>query len=266
MKKLKKCQRVENYLNKLFMGSGFNLEELEKLKHTALLGIEELEGIGDRTISNVLNRFKIKKGLEPRKNEKSKKEIVEEYLANRMNNSNMSLPMLLELKYKDLKYVKELEGIGKTTITCALSDFKKKHDRKSFEKGVLDFLSQEKRHTRTKPSLAASESNMLAETNSDYKMLKRNPSNRQTAALMSEDIELIREMIVQYKSKSSFEDEKHAYELRELKHALTYLGIDPGKLIRMYWKDISKSADGQSVHPSEFPIPQSLSISSPASV
>ena len=103
MKKLKKCQRVENYLTKLFMGSGFNLEELERLKHTALLGIEELEGIGDRTISNVLNRFKIKKGLEPRQNEKSKKEVVEEYLANRMTNGNMSLPMLLELKYKDPK-------------------------------------------------------------------------------------------------------------------------------------------------------------------
>ncbi len=254
MKKLKKCQRVESYLNKLLLRDGFGLEELDRLKHTSIVGAGALEGIGDRTISNVLNEFKIKKGLESRKKKKIKKEIVEDYLDGKLEKGEISLSQLLILKYNDIKDAKELEDVGKTTVTCALGEYKKKHDKKTFERGVLDFLSLEKEVSKRKHLKVQNDAMDTVLPTPEWKGKQ----------FINEDIELIRKMITEYKSKRSFGDEKQVYELRELKHALNYVGINPTKLVRLYWEDISKDFMNQKIFSGKMPVAHNQPIPSHA--
>ncbi|MBU2514732.1 hypothetical protein KJ966_25695 [bacterium] len=246
MKKLKKCQRVESYLNKLMLKDGFGMEELERLKHTSIVSAGELEGIGDRTISNVLNEFKIKKGLESRKKKKIKREIVEDYINSKLQSGELSVNQLMTVKYNDIKDAKELRDVGKTTITCALGECKKKHDKKSFEKGVLDFLTQERKTLKRK---YPNEQIKVEETEPSF-------SERNGIQFVNEDIELIRKMITEFKSERSFGEDKQAYELRELKHALNYVGINPTKLVRLYWEDISKDFMNQKILSGNIPVAQ----------
>ncbi len=62
MKKLKKYQRVEIFLNELTQREDFSLNDLETLKFKQIAGEEKLEGIGDRTISNCIAAFQKKHG------------------------------------------------------------------------------------------------------------------------------------------------------------------------------------------------------------
>ncbi len=81
-------------------------------------------------------------------------------------------------------------------------------------------------------------------------------AQRKTASVqfIQEEIELIRKMIVEFKNDKNFGKAKQAYELRELKHALKYVGINPHKLIRLYWKDVSKNFENPNAITTEYPM------------
>lgn len=231
MTKLKKCQRVEMYLNRLMQQESFHLSDLETLKHKDICDVRELEGIGERTISNVLNDFKEQKGIQRPKDQVTKKQKVEIYLTDLLESGEKTLNELLQLGYNDIKDVEELEAVGKTTITCALAEFKQNNDSQTFEKGVLDFLAAEKSDTNESfqhyNGVAAMSAN--ARKSSDHSL-----------NLDGSNVKLIKRMISEFSHLKEADEERKRYELRELKHALHFVGIDPSKIVRLYWEDVSK--------------------------
>lgn len=233
MKKLKKYQRVENYLHKLMLRHDFDLEDLEALHYRDICEVEELEGIGDRTISNILTDFKEKNGLEPQKVQMTKKQRVEEYLSDKLESGEMTVHDLLRLSYNDLKKIKELADVGKTTLTCTLSSFKHSYTNESFENGVLDFLSKDSGTVQpsrsvNRPALVAAKKSQVAVNNS------------RSVGLASDEIICVKKMIKEYRLGHELNREKSNQELEELIHALQHVGINYKKIIRMYWEDMSK--------------------------
>ncbi len=231
MERLKKSERVQNYLEQLLEQDNFGLEELEALKYKDILNAKELKGIGDRTISNTLNQFKEAKGIKPNKRKVTKKKIVEDYLDELWETGKVLQGDLQGLRYDGLKDKPELSGVGKTTLTCALAEFKKKHNKKTFEKGILDFLAREKETIDDQPDAddsSASNSPAL-ELMQSHEFL-----------MNIENIRWIKKMIREFEKKQTLDEEKQVYELRELKHALNFVGINPQKIVRKYWEDVSK--------------------------
>lgn len=224
MAKIKKYQKVEAFLNKLLGRDDFGIKELEALKYKDINQAEELEGIGDRTISNILNDFKVKKGIAPPEEKTTKSKKVETYLIKKIESGELTISELMGMRYADLKGVEELEGVGKTTITCALSTVKKQYDSTSFESGVLDFLAKEKTTTIPKPSPARS--NQVAFQSGFSGSLTRNIQVHQ-APFKAEEIGCIKEMIAQF-------NKEPGYELMELKNALQYAGINYQQLLQRY--------------------------------
>ena len=60
----------------------------------------------------------------------TKKERVEQYLDNMVNQADFEVDNLLNTTVYDLIENKELEGIGKTTLSSALNEFKKRYGQK----------------------------------------------------------------------------------------------------------------------------------------
>jgi len=227
MEKLKKYQKVENYLNKLLLREDFSMETLSDLKYKDMLEVDELAGIGDRTISNVLTDFKLKKGLQLKTNKFTKKQKVEQYLSDKMKTGELTVKELLKMRYQDLKDIPELTDVGKTTLTCTLSAFKKSHDPKTFEKGVLDFL--EKEQVQEQPVFQTTANKLFVD----------------------DDIHCIKKMIREYKDNNCTEIDKQVFELSELKHALNHVGINPQKIVRLYWEYMSNDYINQQIFPTE---------------
>lgn len=245
MKKLKKSQRVENYLNKLMYKENFGLEELGQLHYSNILGVEELAGIGDRTISNVLDAYKEKRGLPKRKDQKRKSEIVHDYLSEKLASGEMSIDQLLRLRYRDIRDETERAGVGKTTATCALSEFKKQHDENYFETGLMKFLERDKKITqkmKEQKRRRREEAQLAKKEKSMAHLVRSLPPAQDPDKLlfMQEEIKLMRRLIGEFVDEETFTEKKQAYELRELKRALKFAGINPKKLIHLYWDDISK--------------------------
>jgi hypothetical protein len=251
MEKLKKSERVENYLEKLLEQEDFGLTQLESTKYKDFIDVNELKGIGDRTISNALNHFKAAKGIRPDKRKVTKKQLVEDYLTELRKSGQISHSELQSLRYENIKDEKELSGVGKTTLTCALAEFKKKHNKNNFEKGILDFLANEKVTTDDHPGIANSItiSAPTAELICTHDFL-----------LNIENIKWIKKMIQDFEKRATVDEEKQVFELRELKHALHFVGINPKKIIRKYWEDVSKDfmnqkiLSGNTVKASEFQV------------
>ena len=240
MEKIKKYQRVENYLNKLMLREDFELSDLGALKYKDISGAEGLEDIGDRTISNVLNDFKRKKGLEPKTDKITKKKKVEQYLSERMDSGDLTVNDLLKMRYQDLREIPELEDVGKTTLTCTLSNFKENYNTGSFEKVFLDVINQEKTTAET----VAFESAGEIEIN---EVVEETQTVSSVNGFMNEEIMFIKKMIEEYKNGKGMNSEKHVFELRELKHALHHVGINPQKIVRLYWEDVSKDFMNQKI-------------------
>lgn len=230
MTKLKKCQRVEVFLNKLLERDDFELGDLEALNYRDINQASELEGIGDRTISNVLNAYKSRKGINKPENIVTKKQKVENYLSELLESGAMTFNEILRLGYNDLKDEEDLADIGKTTITCALAEFKQNNDVDVFEQGVLEFLASEKKEPVH--STPASQSRTVYAAN--------RPDPGKVLHLQGDNVKLIKRMINEFKQLKAADEERKKYELRELKHALHFVGIDPSKIVRLYWEDLSK--------------------------
>ncbi len=234
MKKLKKYQRVELFLKDLMKNGELDMQGLVQLKHKDISSAEELIGIGNRTIINVINAFKLDLGIIPAGKDKTKKKVVEEYLKNKIESGEISTETLLEMTYKDLKSIDVLKNVGKTTITCTLSKFKKKFDTQSFEDGVLDFLAQETTDEPVQETVVPQAKKRNSVKNS---VVHHKFEEDIQYSFEKEDILLLRKMIRSFKQKGTVQDEKRNYELRELKHALLHFGINPNKILKLYLKE-----------------------------
>ena len=123
--KIKKFERVENYLIKLMEEHNHSKDHLAQLTYKDLMTDAKLAGIGERTIANTLNAFKLKHGIKNIKRTQTKRKRVEDHFKQLITSGKMSMEELLGKRYNDFQNDPALQGIGKTTITCALSDFKK---------------------------------------------------------------------------------------------------------------------------------------------
>ncbi|MCG8336678.1 MAG: hypothetical protein MJE63_19395 [Proteobacteria bacterium] len=251
MAKLKKYQQVELYLSKLLQRGDFGLKELEALNYRDICDAEELEGIGDRTVSNVLTAYKIKKGIQLPEKRTTKKQMVEDYLTRLLDSGRISQRELHQLSYNDLKDVQELAEVGKTTITCTLAEFKQNNDKDSFEMGVLDFLAQEKSGEKEENEAVEMTTSMVAQN-----------SIHNDVTLDNDNIRLIKKMINEFKQLKSNDEERKLFELRELKHALHFVGINPSKIVRLYWEDISKDFMHRKILSGKSPVPTEMQVSS----
>lgn len=208
MAKLKKFQRVADYLRRLKDQERTTLPELMKLHFKDLVGLPEFEGIGERTISNALKAFKKELGVLPQGEMVSKRQKVKKYLERQLQRGEMTGDFLLKLRYQDLMEKEALKGIGKTTISCALSSFKKDYEKKTFEDNILSYIEKKDSREKTKSARILSDN----------------------------EVSVMREMLNQYQSLGPSLLEKGQKELSELKMALNFVGIDSDRMIEMYWK------------------------------
>lgn len=221
MAKIKKYQKVESYLHQLKEQEQMSSHDMMKLHFKDLLGLPELDGIGDRTISNVLKSFKKELGVLPREEPISKRQKVRNYLDEQLQSENMDSEELMELRYQDLMERDALKGIGKTTISCALSSYKKNFEKKMFESNILSFLGQ---GTDSDVPPAAQRVKTTRKQKGDE------------TDLSSSDILVLRKMVDQYEKNQMYHSEKRNLELRELKLALNFSGIDCQRILELYWK------------------------------
>jgi len=216
--KTKKFERVENYIYALMEQNNQSTDHLSQLNYKDLMTQPELEGIGERTVANTLNAFKQKIGIKNVKRNRTKRKRVEDFLDNLISEGRMSVEELMKKKYNDFQDIAELEEIGKTTITCALSDFKKNHESDRFEQSLLSFLQNENEPESSVGSITSDIAAMQS-----TKSLADNLDNS--------EVRILKEMIADYKQ--NFDKEKLA--LQELQLALRYVGIDCRTLMEQYW-------------------------------
>jgi hypothetical protein len=221
MAKLKKYQRVENYLCQLKDRRDMTLPALMKLHFRDFVDIPEFKGIGERTISNVLKVFKKELGGLPKGKMISKRQLVKEYLDQQLQSGEMSGEQMLELRYQDLMGEEPLEGVGKTTISCALSTFKKSYEKQVFESNILNYLHPEPSEDVVQDAV---------EVYSDHK------KSNEERILSHAELLIMRQMMAQFRGSGPYLSERRQLELSELKTALNYLGIDSRKIVEMYWK------------------------------
>lgn len=224
MAKIKKFERVENYLNELRDQGKMSQKDLMKLHFKDLLDRPELEGIGDRTISNALKAFKKALGVLPRENVISKRQKVRNYLDEQLQSGKMTSEELMELRYQDLMERSALKGIGKTTISCTLSIYKKNYEKDVFEDNILSFLDKEK-------------SSDDKDNNKTVTKKKKVQPVTEEVRFSPKEISVLRRMMTQYQENLFHLTEKQDIELRELKLALRYSGIDSRRILEMYWKN-----------------------------
>jgi hypothetical protein len=319
---LKKCEQVEIFLRNLLQQDGFGLKELEALNYKKIVNARELEGIGERTISNVLLAFKEKQGIEIPEKRATKKRQVEDYLTDLLESGKISRRNLLRLRYNDLRDTEELANVGKTTIACTLVQFKRKNETKSFELGVLDFLAQEKSSSSQEPAevekvaevVPVMETQPVVETGSVIEtqpvmetgsvietqpvmetgfVIETQPavearpvtetqpavearSVRETRPVMEtrsltppvkteldqDHVVTLKQMISEFQAQKISEEEMRAYELRELKYALHFVGISPSKIVRLYWEDISRDFMNRKILSGKAAVSSQLQLSS----
>ncbi|MBU2646549.1 hypothetical protein KKI24_17710 [bacterium] len=222
MAKLKKYEKVDNYLRKLKEQGDMTARDLMKLHFKDLVDLPEFEGIGDRTISNVLKNLKKELGVLPKTDTISKRQRVREYLDRQLQSGEMSGDQMLELHYQDLMEREALKGIGKTTISCALSTYKKNYEKQVFESNILNFLDQKK-------TAETSDVDMEADVHEEEELV-----------FSQNDLSVLRQMVKQFQGSFLYSSESQNMELRELKLALRFSGIDCQRILELYWKSRKK--------------------------
>ncbi len=222
MAKIKKFERVEIYLNELKDQGKISRKDLMKLHFKDLLDLPELEGIGDRTISNALKAFKKELGVLPNQNVVSKRQQVRNYMDELMSSGRLSSDELMELRYQDLMGRSALKGIGKTTISCTLSIFKKNYEKNVFENNIMSFLDQNKTSDEKRTETTIIETAKVHPVDEDIRFSIK-------------EMSVLRRMMNQYEENLFYLSEKKDLELQELKLALHYSGIDSKRILEMYW-------------------------------
>ena len=153
MKKLKKYQRVELFLENLLEQDDFTLDDLAHLRAKHIAPDETLVNIGERTISNCIDAFRKKHGIVLNSKRMPKKEILEALLDKKIKSGNLAVEELLDLQYEDLKSIEELEDVGKTMLMLSLNMMKAKYKNIKFEKDMLQFLRKETIQSSDTPTL-----------------------------------------------------------------------------------------------------------------
>lgn len=240
MAKIKKFQRVEIYLQDLKDQEKMSQKDLLKLHFKDLIGKPELDGIGDRTISNALKAFKKNLGVLPKQEAVSKRQKVREYLDEQLRTGKMTSEEMMELRYQDLMGREGLKGIGKTTISCTLSTYKKNYEKNVFESNILTFLDQEKASEEEPEPIVAEEGLELTVAEGKSQPIFEEPepvvSSEPKTSFSSNEISVLRQMMDQYKENLFYVSEKKDLELHELKQALNFSGIDCQRILELYWK------------------------------
>lgn len=222
MAKMKKFERVEQYLQTLCDQGTVGRNDLMKLHYRDLLGLPELEGIGDRTISNALKTFKKNLGVLPEQKEISKRQRVRNFLDEQMSSGQMTSEELMDLRYQDLIGRDPLKGIGKTTISCTLAAYKKNYEKDVFEDNILSFLDKEKASDHKK--------------NNKVSGSRVFEPSEESIRFSSSELSVLRQMVSQFRENMIYLSEKKELELQELKMALRFSGIDSRRILELYWK------------------------------
>lgn len=216
MKKPKKGERVRSYLINLIDTRRISKQQLIALKVGDLVNKTELAGIGQRTILNMLNEVKFELFPEETRIYKvSKKKRVWSFLESMLVNKRLNKEKIRSLGCQDLINKPALQGIGKTTIICTLSEFKKQHSESDLEELALrddQFLNNPIRNKKIDKQLVA--------------------KNR--------EVDLLKSLIKKYGKEQELEFDNKVVELRELKMALHHMGINHKRLLKAYWEDVSQ--------------------------
>jgi len=194
------------------------MDQLSQLTFKDLMTKVELAGIGERTIANTLNAFKQKHGIKNVKRTQTKRKRVEDFFKELIATGRMSMEELMSKRYNDFQSIEPLEGIGKTTITCALSDFKKNHESSRFEQSVLSFLEDANNTEDSVP-------------NESFANRPGQPIAPLVENLDRTEVTVLKEMIADYKKNN----DKEKLALQELQMALRFVGIDSSTLMAQYW-------------------------------
>jgi len=236
MKKLKKWERVQVFLNSLISEKGYSKEDLANLCHKDILDSPDLEGIGERTISNCVNAFKEENGVQRQKRRANKKSAVKQFLLEIFKERNFSNEEIVNLKYSDVKDDDKLKDMSKTTVSNALSGVKKSYENDSFENSILDYL--ESSHDKNSVSEVK---NVTSEQRSSISLNQKSEKLNGVAVFNSEEINVIREMIDQFDKHFLKTHMIKRHELDEIKEALDFFGININRLLLTYKKDIRPS-------------------------
>lgn len=215
MQKQKKGVRVRNFLMKRIINGTLKDEKLLSMKVADLINEPELAGIGKRTVQNMLKKIKLEQLPDKIDVFKiSKKQRVWSFLEGLIEKSDLKSETLHRLSYQNLQGEPALQDIGKTTITCVISEFKKSYRE---NEGIP------------------------ATTNQHVMLESVLPSCSDKQSIKNHSIDQIRSLIEQLETNMEPAFDKKSYDLRELKMALHYMGINHKKLLRAYWEDISQS-------------------------
>ena len=225
MKKLKKYQRVEIFLTKLMKSDGYSEKKLLRLDYKEIVNDAELDGIGDRTICNVLKAFKRKHCANYTQvaMKSVRKSDISRFLKRQLNSGELTVEKLTRLTAEDLKSIPRFKHTTESILSSVLESFKTKYKNISFENSVLDFLQSESRRS-------------VGTVDGGFNAKNRINSSRTTesAQLQRDDMVLLKKMIRRYGSTQDSEVQKTTTELEELKLALRYVGINHETILKKY--------------------------------
>jgi len=139
---MKKYERINHFLEKI---RAQNEKALVGMEWRDLFTVPELDGIGKRTLFNILKEFKLRYGLVP---EKKPSILKIETVQNHISNLYDTLPEeeFYAINSSYLLKAPELVGIGRTTILTSFARFILKHPPntiKHFPDSIHDKMARE---------------------------------------------------------------------------------------------------------------------------
>jgi hypothetical protein len=196
MRKNDKTQRVLDCLSQWMNDGSINKRQLAHLHYKDLIDDPGFKDISGRTIEKALKTFKehhLPKGL--------LKVRVRKVLDRMMASGELDEERLEHLKAVDLIRRKELSGIGKTTITGTLREYKSRsHRNPSDAKQVI---------TETKEPTQ-----------------KKRVIQKDAARFDQQDVEMLKTLVERYQTKNVRFFNLAEYELNTIKSALAHAGIN----------------------------------------
>jgi len=224
MAKIKKFKRVEDYLDRVWTNGEVDRDQLAAMHYNDLVDLPEFKGIGARTISNALKAFKQKHQAAVKVEPVSKKKRVRAYLETLLASGELNGESILDINYLYLIHRQEMTGIGKTTISSVLSEYKQRFEKSLLEDNILNFIQKESQV----PTSAAAAGKVST---------KNERIEEQTGGFRFDDRDMavLKKMIQQYNHHPESFNHIPAYELKELKSALSFFGIDFQLILNHYW-------------------------------
>jgi hypothetical protein len=224
MAKIRKFKRVLDYLERRWKKKELTRHQLMLMHHNDLVGLPEMEGIGDRTISNVLKAFKEQHGALVKVEPTSKKKQVRDYIEQLLDRKILTEEAILDINYLYFINQRELAGIGKSTINSVLSEFRQRFEKSLVEDSILNYIEKENGETK-QPEAPTSKCPHLREQG----------SGNCISDLDNIDVAALKRMIQQFNENPDVFSAIPAFELKELKTALRHFGIDVQLILQRYW-------------------------------